>query len=113
MAASSVEGLIKRDRVLLLGGLAAAIALSWLYLLHGASMEMESMGDMLMPAPALPWSPAYAGLMVAMWAIMMMAMMLPSAAPMFLLYASLTRRREGSQGLGSTGVFALGYVVVW
>jgi predicted metal-binding membrane protein len=113
MVATSVERLIQRDRVLLVGGLAAAIALSWLYLLHGAGMEMESMGDMLMPMPAQSWSPAYASLMFSMWAIMMMAMMLPSAAPMFLLYANFSRRREASRGLGSTGAFALGYVAVW
>ncbi len=113
MAATSVERLIQRDRVLLLGGLAAAIALSWLYLLHGAGMEMESMGDMLMPMPAQSWSPAHAALMFAMWAIMMMAMMLPSAAPMFLLYTSLARRRDTSQGPASTLMFALGYIAVW
>jgi predicted metal-binding membrane protein len=49
-----------------------------------------------------------------MWAVMMMAMMLPSAVPMFLFYASIARRREPSRGLlASTGAFALGYVAVW
>ncbi len=113
MAATSVQKLIRRDQLLLVGGLAAAISLSWLYLLHGAGMEMEGMGDMVMPAPVSPWSPAYAAFMFAMWAIMMMAMMLPSAAPMFLLYASVARRREASQGLASTGAFVLGYIAVW
>jgi predicted metal-binding membrane protein len=113
MTAMSIERLIQRDRVFLLGGLAAAVALSWLYLLHSAGMETETMGDMVMPSPVLPWSPAYVALMLAMWAIMMVAMMLPSAAPMFLLYASLARRREGSQGRASMWAFVLGYGAVW
>jgi predicted metal-binding membrane protein len=109
MAATSVKRLIQRDRAILLGGLVAAIALSWLYLLHGAGMEMESVADMVMPAPVLPWSPAYAALMFAIWAIMM----LPSAAPMLLFYTSLARRREASQGRASTWAFVVGYIALW
>jgi predicted metal-binding membrane protein len=41
-------------------------------------------------------------------------MMLPSAAPMILLFATINRKRrqEGSPYV-RTGVFALGYVIVW
>jgi len=39
-----------------------------------------------MTAAPEPWSAAYLGPAFAMWALMMVAMMLPSAAPMILLY---------------------------
>jgi predicted metal-binding membrane protein len=49
-----------------------------------------------------------------MWAMMMVAMMIPSAAPMILMFATLNRRRRAQQGpLVSTTVFVLGYLLVW
>jgi predicted metal-binding membrane protein len=49
-----------------------------------------------------------------MWAVMMVAMMLPSAAPMILLVASLQRRRrERASPAAPTAVFAAGYLLVW
>jgi predicted metal-binding membrane protein len=64
-------------------------------------------------APAT-WTPGYAVLMVFMWWIMMMAMMLPSAAPMILLFAMINRKqREKGAPYVPTGIFAAGYVLVW
>jgi predicted metal-binding membrane protein len=49
-----------------------------------------------------------------MWALMMVATMLPSAAPMLLLHAAVLRqRRGGARWLGRTALFALGYLLVW
>jgi predicted metal-binding membrane protein len=45
-----------------------------------------------------------------MWAVMMVAMMLPSAAPVVLLFAALERRRGR---LGRTAAFVAGYLVLW
>lgn len=46
--------------------------------------------------------------------VMMVAMMLPSATPMILLFASVNRRREVAQDpLLSALLFAGSYVVVW
>jgi predicted metal-binding membrane protein len=40
--------------------------------------------------------------------------MLPSAAPMLLLYNKIARRRgETTKTIGSTSLFGLGYVAVW
>ncbi len=45
---------------------------------------------------------------------MMAAMMLPSAAPMILLYATIARRRsERGESATAAGVFAFGYLAVW
>ncbi len=61
-----------------------------------------------------PWSALYFALMFAMWAVMMVGMMLPSATPMTLLYAQVVRKaaREGSV-LPPTAVFVAGYLAMW
>lgn len=70
-------------------------------------------------APAMipqlqPWSTAEFALMLAMWAIMMMGMMTPSAAPMVLLYARVGRQAApGSRVIGGTGWFFGGYLAAW
>ena len=61
-----------------------------------------------------PWSVRDVVLVFAMWAVMMVAMMVPSASPMVLLFAMVHRRRREQDGrYVPTGVFLLGYVVVW
>lgn len=47
-----------------------------------------------------------------MWAVMMVAMMLPSASPMILTYAKLAGPREGASFVW-TWAFAAGYLAVW
>src|SRR5207253_10443302 len=61
------------------------------------------------------WSFAYGLVMFAMWAVMMVAMMLPSAAPVTLLVASIARKRAAAGGAFGTGtaLFVLGYLTVW
>jgi predicted metal-binding membrane protein len=112
--AAALEGLLRRDRAVVIAALCAAVILSWLYLLAGAGMESHEMDGMTMPMMRSEWSPAYFALMVAMWAVMMAAMMLPSAAPMILLHATISRRRQEQNGtIAATGLFVLGYLAVW
>ena len=70
------------------------------------------------------WTPGYALLMFSMWWLMMIAMMLPSAAPMVLLHAAVTRKglaRANDAGpnaplrqLHSTTIaFIAGYLAMW
>ena len=54
------------------------------------------MGGGQMMAMLPEWTPAYGLLVFVMWAVMMVAMMLPSAAPITLLIASLARKRRRS-----------------
>jgi len=88
--------------------------LAWGWLLAGAGMDMDMTGmdmDMVMP---VDWSPGYAFLMFWMWWIMMIAMMLPSAAPMILLFTLVNRRsRERDAPWVPTAVFASGYLIAW
>ena len=78
--------------------------LAWLFLLAGAGTGMDpfAMSGWLMPLqqpPALgsEWTPSIGSSRFCMWVGMMVAMMLPSASPMVLLYARVVRHAE-SQG---------------
>jgi len=52
--------------------------------------------------------------MFVMWAVMMAAMMTPSAAPMILLYAAITRKtRAEGRPVAHSGAFASGYLATW
>lgn len=113
MEGSAVERGLRHDRLLVIAGLVVVIALSWAYLLTGAG-TLQDMGGMLMPMSSGPWTLGHAALMLAMWVVMMAAMMLPSAAPMFLLYATIARGRRANGGRAKgSGAFGLGYVVIW
>ena len=106
--------LLRRDRGAVLFGLAVAVALAWTYLLLGAGTDMETMdmgGGQTMMMPPI-WTPGYVGLVFLMWAIMMVAMMLPSAAPTILLVDALSWQRSGSAP-ASAVFFGLGYLLVW
>ncbi len=115
---SGLEAVLKRDRAIVVAGLAGIGAVSWLYILGGAGMDMGAMQDAGMKAGAMAmpasWTPGYAGLMLAMWWVMMVAMMLPSAAPMMLLYAALMRKERARGGVHvATWNFAAGYLAAW
>jgi predicted metal-binding membrane protein len=113
--AAALAWILRRDRMVTLAVLATVVIASWGYVLAMASMDMASvpMGEMMMGTALMPWSPAYFGLMVAMWAVMMVAMMLPSAAPMVLLFTAIERRRSQVEPYRATVLFGLGYISVW
>jgi predicted metal-binding membrane protein len=109
--ADAIAALARRDRYLVAAGLAGIAVLSWLYLFHLAA-GMEGMAAVM---PALKaWSAADAVLMFVMWAVMMAAMMIPSAAPMILLHAAILRKSDShASPAAATAAFAAGYLVVW
>ena len=57
-------------------------------------------------------SPGWA-IIAAMWAVMMVAMMLPSAAPTILLYAQVHHHSRGDEGTPPTAAFLAGYLACW
>jgi len=59
------------------------------------------------------WDVAHVVLLWAMWTVMMIAMMLPSAAALILVYGAAARRRYGARASVLTYALALGYVTVW
>jgi predicted metal-binding membrane protein len=110
---SSVESLLKRDRWVVAVGIVGLTALAWAYLVYLAR-DPGGMDQGMMMAQMRSWTIADFGFMFLMWATMMVGMMVPTAAPMVLLFAANSRRlREQQQPYVPTVVFLSGYVVVW
>lgn len=112
------RNVLRRDRIIVLSGLALITALSWVYVLSVASgtqtMDMGGMGTQMTMPRMQAWDVADFGLTFGMWAVMMVAMMTPSAAPMILMFAGLNRRRREQQvSYVPTSVFLAGYLAVW
>jgi predicted metal-binding membrane protein len=112
LASFVVEAGARHDRMVIAGALSLVTLLAWAWLLAGAGMGMPSMdASMVMP---VDWTPLYALTMFAMWWIMMIAMMLPSAAPMILLFALVnSRNRMQGSPYAPSAVFAAGYLAAW
>ncbi len=112
-----LENLLRRDRLIVIAALVAVVAIAWVWLAVGfAGMTrgsgMSGMGEMMMQPPAWTWG--YAGLMFAMWWVMMAAMMLPSAAPILLLFARVNRAEKARERpYVPTAIFAAGYLAAW
>ena len=67
-----------------------------------------------MPMDPMPWSTSDAALMFAMWWVMMIAMMVPSAAPMVLLFTAIKRKQAASVSPSvEAWVFLGGYLLIW
>ena len=103
------EALVKHDGLLVLAGIVGISALAWAYMLYLA----QDMDGMMIPHTRA-WAAGDFSLMFAMWSVMMVAMMVPSAAPMILLFSAVNRRRRAQEApYVSTGVFLFGYLAVW
>ena len=107
---SSLESLLRHDRALVIGALTVVVLMAWAYMLAGAGVRMDT-GAMSMP---MAWGPGYALLVFLMWWIMMVAMMLPSASPVILLFASVNRKlNQAGKPFVPAGFFLAGYLLVW
>ena len=116
MAGVNGARVLGREKAVALTSLLGVAALAWYYLWREAammsSMSMESV--MATTAPSQVWTIEWLALTFIMWSIMMVGMMLPSAAPAILLYGSMARKnREQGTVLPSLWVFAAGYLAVW
>ncbi|HEX9807456.1 MAG TPA: DUF2182 domain-containing protein [Alteraurantiacibacter sp.] len=126
--ASPLEAALRRERSITLAALAALALLAWAWLILGAGMGMGAHAeltpfphrsadggmagmDMGMGAPTA-WTAVRLFLTFSMWWVMMVAMMLPAATAVILLYARAVPR-DGQKQHPSTGVFLAGYLIVW
>jgi predicted metal-binding membrane protein len=104
-----------RERALVASCVLAVAALAWGYLVY---LERQMAGAMAHEAMmtgmgmAVPWSLADFAFMTSMWAVMMVAMMAPAAAPVLLLVGS-ARARRGARSRVFVPAFALGYAIDW
>ncbi len=105
-----IEAILRRDRKVVTVSLVLVVALAWLYLWHDArAMSNMDMADMQHAVGA-----GTVALTFGMWTVMMVGMMLPSAAPTILLYGALVRK-NGERGtvLPAVWIFTSGYLVAW
>jgi predicted metal-binding membrane protein len=114
-AGTPIEALVRRDRWLTTGALAAATVLCWAWIV---AMARDMYGPMTGASAWMMggvWDPAHLLLLFAMWVAMMAGMMLPSAAPALLLYAGVIRRSPDGEGGAPAHVYAFagGYLLVW
>lgn len=106
---------LNRPRLWSMVALLFIAAGAWAYTVLGVGMPMSAItmsfmpSDMAMPLP--DWTPMRALLMFAMWWVMMIAMMIPSAIPMIFLYDRVASRIKPADR--HVGLFVLGYIVIW
>lgn len=112
-AAQPPGTLARRQRRAILAGLAGVTLLAWLELAR-MTFRMHSAMQAGIACELHPWSGADAALTFLMWAVMMVGMMVPSAAPMSLIFASVARK-AAAQGsaVAPAFVFSAGYVAAW
>jgi len=128
--AGKIEKVLLQDRRLVVLALFSLSALAWAYLvvmarqMAAGDMTLMGMGaPSAMPGPdmagamavsQMPWSLLTFLLMFIMWSVMMVGMMIPSAAPMILLFARVQRRKLADQAPTTRiAAFTAGYILIW
>jgi predicted metal-binding membrane protein len=101
-------------------GLAAVTLIAWVYLFSMASrMNAADVMEAVEMFPEMPmpqmqsWRASEIVLFFVMWTTMMVAMMVPSVAPLVLIFAQADRQKDGNRIVGSAGILLLGYLVMW
>src|ERR1700728_1920882 len=114
------EAVLRRDRAVVITALAIITMLAWADLVWLANdmwmggMDMTGFrmipaGQGLMMPASAPWQPIEFAYVFAMWAVMMIGMMTPSAAPMILIYARVGRQAASAgQPFAASAWFASG-----
>jgi len=99
--------LLTHQRNVLLGLLLALAAASWAVLVWQHADATMNMTAPVTLGPRLP-------LFLVMWVVMMVAMMLPTAAPMILTFHKVqAANRQPHDAFVSTSVFVVAYLVMW
>jgi predicted metal-binding membrane protein len=108
MSASALEAILRHDRAIIVAALGLLPALAWFDLVWLANdMAMDGIdmtgyrmipaGQALMMPASLPWQPIEFAYVFAMWVVMMIGMMTPSAASIILVYARVGRHAVESR----------------
>ena len=100
------------ERAQLLIEIIAVTLLAWLYLIKMPTTAADLGGFAARMLAPLPSPIIDLSLTFMMWAVMMVAMMLPSASPMILTYARLASGRGGAIA-SRTWAFTGGYLAIW
>lgn len=97
------EALLRQDRAVVLAGIALLTLASWAYLAHlvRAMGPLDRCGAIELAA------------LLGMWVVMMTAMMLPSVAPLILMFARADRQKGARAVAGTASILLLGYLLAW
>jgi predicted metal-binding membrane protein len=121
----ALAALLRRDRAVVLTCLITLVMIDWGYVLWlAADMDMGGMempefrmipaGMGLMMPVSAPWQGIEFAFVFVMWAVMMIGMMTPSAAPLVLIYARVGRQVvSGEPPFVASAWFAGGYLLAW
>lgn len=100
------------EQAQILAALGLALAASWGFVAWMTLDMAHPLVQLAMPMDTA-WSWATAAAVLVMWAGMMFAMMLPSAAPMILAFDTVERGAAGARAAPRSLAFAAGYLLVW
>ena len=111
---TTLERVVRRDRAVLGAALATIVLLCWAWIVP---MARDMYGAMTGPSAWMMtthWDAPRVVLLCAMWIVMMIGMMLPSAAPLLLLYARIVRQRSAdAPAVWRVYALAGGYLAAW
>lgn len=109
----------RRERWIIAAALLAIAGAAWIWMIREArdlslTGVCACLGMQMGAGPAGSWSPTAMVPLFLMWAGMMVAMMLPSAMPMMLTFAAVSRnRRKQERPYVPVAVFVAGYIAIW
>jgi predicted metal-binding membrane protein len=108
-----IESVLRDTRtpVVVFLGLAVIVSWAWIVVLARDMYGPMTGASAWMMTPE--WRARHVLLLWLMWAVMMAGMMLPSATPTLLLYATAARQRQMERATSRTYLLALGYLTVW
>ena len=111
---TAAEAVFQRTRASLVVVVIVLPALCWLWVVAMARDMYGPMSGASAWMMTVTWDAPRLLLLWAMWAAMMAGMMLPSAAPLLLLYSRAMRNRQALRNPG-TRIYAMasGYLAVW
>ena len=108
-----LEHALRHDRAALLVILVLTPLLSWWWIVVMARDMYGPMTGASAWMMTANWDASHLLLLWAMWSVMMTAMMLPSAAPLILLYGAAARRSPQPTARLNTYALAAGYLAAW
>ncbi len=107
----ALEAIVRRDRLVLLSGLLVVSAIAWAYTIALSGDSGHGAHAAVLAAPRA-WTAMDLATTFAMWTVMMLAMMLPTTAPMVLALAKISRGEPtAADPLAPAAGFLAGYAV--
>jgi predicted metal-binding membrane protein len=116
---SAPSSISRRERWIIAAALAVIAAAAWIWMIREArGMSVtgvcECLGMQMGGNVDAGWTAGALVPLFLMWAGMMVAMMLPSATPMILTFAAVSRnRRRQERPYVPVAIFVAGYVTIW